>query len=98
MQDDDRRSFMRLSAETSARITHLGNHSNADVKLVDLSASGCSFYTEMTVAAGDELDFVVRGATDSIEPLSKHGRVVRVTDDEQGKLIAFEFNEKVQAP
>lgn len=91
MQDDDRRGFMRLSAETSATITHLGNQATADVKLVDLSASGCSFYTEIPLAENDKLEFVVRGATGSIEPLTKRGHVIRVTDEEEGKLVAFEF-------
>lgn len=91
MQDDDRRGFMRLSTETSASVTHLGNQATADVKLVDLSAGGCSFYADMHLAAGDVLDFVVRGATESIEPLTKRGHVMRVTDGPEGKLIAFEF-------
>jgi hypothetical protein len=93
MQYDDRRSFMRLSANTTARITHLGNQSNADVKLVDLSASGCSFYTKIPLAADDKLEFVVHGATESIDPLTKRGHVVRVTEGDEGKLIAFEFEE-----
>ncbi|WPL11160.1 MULTISPECIES: PilZ domain-containing protein [Thiorhodovibrio] len=91
MQEDDRRGFMRLSTETSASVTHLGNQKTVDVKLVDLSAGGCSFYADMTLAAGDKLDFVVRGATESIEPLTRHGHVVRITDGEEGKLVAFEF-------
>lgn len=93
LQDDDRRGFMRLTTNTSASITHLGNQSTADVRLVDLSASGCAFYTDIALEAGDVLDFVVRGATDSIDPLRKRGHVVRITDGEDGKLIAFEFEE-----
>ncbi|WPL16252.1 PilZ domain protein [Thiorhodovibrio winogradskyi] len=93
MQYDDRRGFMRLSTETSASITHLGNQSTAEVKLVNLSAGGCSFYTGIPLAADDKLEFVVHGATDSIDPLTKRGHVVRITKGEQGKLVAFEFED-----
>ncbi|EIC20165.1 PilZ domain-containing protein [Thiorhodovibrio frisius] len=93
IHDDDRRGFMRLSTETTASITHLGNQATVKVKLIDLSAGGCSFYADMPLAAGDKLDFVVHGATESIEPLTKRGHVLRLTDGEEGKLVAFAFDE-----
>ena len=92
MQNDERRGFMRLSADTSASITHLDNRSTTEVKLVDLSAGGCSFYASIPLAAGDTLEFAVHGTSRRIEPLIKRGHVVRIIDDDQGKLVAFEFD------
>lgn len=93
IHDDERRGFMRLSAKTTATITRLDNQSALEVKLVDISPSGCSFYAPIPLAAGDQLEFVVHGATDSIDPLIKRGHVVRVTHGKDGKLVAFEFEE-----
>lgn len=93
MHDDERRDFMRLSANTTASITHLGNQSTSKVKLLDLSAGGCSFYADIPLTAGDALEFIVHGATDSIDPLTKRGHIVRVTDDQEGKLVAFVFDD-----
>ncbi len=93
MHDDERRNYMRLSAKTTASITHLGNQATSTVKLVDLSGSGCSFYANIPLAADDRLEFVVHGATDNIDPLTKNGHVVRVTDAEGGRLVAFVFEE-----
>ncbi len=89
--DVERRDFMRLSAETEASVTRLTSGEALSVKLSDLSASGCSFVTATAIEPGEELEILVRGASERIEPLRRAGRVARVTQCESDYLVGVEF-------
>lgn len=91
IRDDERRDFMRLATETDASITRLATGQTMTARLVNLSASGCAFFTEIAIDPHEEIEFMVRGTSDRIAPLRRAGRVVRMTQGEATHLIAVEF-------
>jgi hypothetical protein len=90
MQDEERRRFMRLTAETEATVIHLKTQRSAQVKLHDLSAIGCAFIADLNLQLDEELEFVVQGTNDRIEPLRRRAKVVRLNDGPD-QMTAVEF-------
>ena len=91
LRDDERRDFMRLATETEASVTRLTTGQTLSTRLVNLSASGCAFFAETPMEKDEEIEFMVQGTSQRIEPLKRVGRVVRVTQGEASHLIAVEF-------
>ncbi|MFD2112914.1 PilZ domain-containing protein [Thiorhodococcus fuscus] len=89
--DDERRDFMRLVAETEVSITRLTSGQVIAAKLINLSASGCAFYTDKILDPGEELEILVRSPSERIDPLRRPARVARVSQGESQHMVGVEF-------
>jgi hypothetical protein len=88
---DERRGFKRLETETDVTITRLATGESMKANLINLSASGCAFYSAYPIAFDEELDILVCSPSTRIEPLRRRARVTRVSQDADGRLVAVEF-------
>lgn len=89
--DDERRDFKRMIAETKIEVTRLTSGEVFTGKLMNLSASGCAFVTELAIEPEEELELVIRGPSERLGPLCRSGTVARVTQEAGGRLIAVHF-------
>ncbi|NEX22071.1 PilZ domain-containing protein [Thiorhodococcus mannitoliphagus] len=89
--DDERRDFKRMIAETQIEVTRLSSGEVVTAKLYNLSASGCAFISDLTIELDEELDILIRSPSERLEPLHRSGRVARVTQVEEGRLIGVHF-------
>ncbi|MBK1721352.1 PilZ domain-containing protein [Thiocystis violacea] len=90
--DDERRDYKRMIAETQMEVTRLTSGEVLTAKLVNLSASGCAFLTDLTIEPDEELEVLIRSPSERLEPLRRSGQVARVTQEEEGRLIAIHFS------
>ena len=88
---DERRGFRRLETETDVTITRLATGESMTAGLINLSASGCAFRSAYPIAPEEELEILVSSPSTRIEPLRRRARVARVSQDDEGRLIAVEF-------
>ncbi len=91
LRDDERRDFMRLATVAEAGITRLATGQALSAQLINLSASGCAFLTEIPIKPDESVEFVVQGASERIRPLKRMARVVRLTHADAQYLVAVEF-------
>ncbi|MCK7576451.1 MAG: PilZ domain-containing protein [Chromatiales bacterium] len=91
LANDERRGFRRLETETAVTITRPATGESMTAGLINLSASGCAFRSERPIAPDEELDILVSSPSPKIDPLRRRARVARVSQDENGRLIAVEF-------
>jgi hypothetical protein len=91
LANDERRGFRRLETETDVTITRLTTGESMTASLINLSATGCAFRSERPIAPEEELDILVSSPSPRIDPLRRRARVARVSQDEEGRLIAVEF-------
>ncbi|BCU05824.1 PilZ domain-containing protein [Allochromatium tepidum] len=91
LTNDERRGFRRLETETDVVITRLATGESMLAALINLSASGCAFRSERPIVPDEELDILVSSPNPRIEPLRRRARVARVSQDEEGRLVAVEF-------
>ena len=89
--DDERRDFRRMIAETQMEVMRLSSGETLTARLVNLSASGCAFMTDWAVEPSEELEVVIRGSSDRLDPFRRAGQVARVTQEEEGHLVALHF-------
>lgn len=89
--EDERRRFMRLAMGTAATLTRVATQERVQVEVIDLSANGCAFYTELTFTLGEAVEFFLPGATERIPPLHRRGRITRLSDEAGRRLVALEF-------
>jgi hypothetical protein len=89
--DDERRDFKRLIAQTNVTITRLATGEVMKADLMNLSASGCAFHSEIPFDDDEELEILVVGTSERLEPLRRAGRVARVTQTEEGRLVGVQF-------
>lgn len=91
LTNDERRGFRRLETETDVIITRLTTGESMLAGLINLSASGCAFRSEQAIAPDEELEILVSSPSPKIDPLRRRARVARVSEDDEGRLIAAEF-------
>jgi len=91
LTNDERRGFRRLETETDVTITRLTTGESMTASLINLSASGCAFRSDRPIAPDEDLEILVLSPNPKIEPLRRRARVARVTQDDEGRLIAVEF-------
>jgi len=89
--DVERRDFMRLITQTDVTIVRLSSGAEMTARLVNLSASGCAFQSDVQFDSGEELDILVRSPSERIDPLRRAARVVRSTPNDAGYLVGVEF-------
>jgi len=91
IHEDERRRFMRLTVGTEATVTRIATPASARVELVDLSANGCAFHTDLALELHESVEFVLLGASARIAPLRRRGRVARVSAEQGRWLVGVEF-------
>jgi len=89
--DDERRDFKRMIAETQMDVTRVSSGEALTARLVNLSASGCAFMSDSAIEPDEELEVVIRGANERLEPFRRAGQVARVTQAAEGRLVAVHF-------
>lgn len=89
--DVERRDFMRLITQTDVTIVRLSSGTEMTARLENLSASGCAFRSGVHFEAGEELEILVRGSSERIEPLRRSASVVRAIPGDAGYLVGVEF-------
>lgn len=97
LREDDRRHFMRLSAQTDADVKRLDTNETLRVQLIDISASGCAFFCPCHLNLGEQIDFIVMGQGQNTAPLCRRGQVVRVSSKPQSHLVAVTFLDSASA-
>ncbi|MBB1126732.1 PilZ domain-containing protein [Thiospirillum jenense] len=91
IEEEERRRFMRLNAETQATITRLATQETAVVNLIDLSACGCAFFTTLAVKLDEKIAFMVDNPNPNLEPLQRYAMVTRLSRGQEKHLVAVEF-------
>lgn len=89
----ERRDFMRLAINTEAEVRSLPGGHSLSVRLADLSASGCSFFSGARFDPGQQVEVLIQSPSASIEPFQRTGEVIRVVPGEQGPVVAVRFLE-----
>ncbi|NEV61779.1 PilZ domain-containing protein [Thiorhodococcus minor] len=89
--DDERRNFKRMIAETQIDVTRLSSGETFTAKLVNLSASGCAFLSDLAIEADEALDILIRSPSERLDPLRRSGQVARFTQTDEGRLVAVHF-------
>ncbi|MGQ9659352.1 MAG: PilZ domain-containing protein [Thermochromatium sp.] len=88
---EERRGFRRLDTPTDVVITRLATGESMLVRLINLSASGGAFRSDRPIVPDEELEVLIRSPNDKIEPLIRRARVVRLSQDQEGPVVAVEF-------
>ncbi|WP_017926862.1 PilZ domain-containing protein [Thioalkalivibrio sp. HL-Eb18] len=75
--EDDRRGFRRMQVDTPARVTWTATGAVDEVRLEDLSASGCAFRWPHAPQAGERVSIAVHSPDGRVPALERAGEVVR---------------------
>lgn len=93
--EDDRRGFRRMPVDTPAHVTWTATGAMEEVRLEDLSASGCAFRWPHAPQAGERVSISVESPDGLLTALERPGRVVRsepLGDDQVIWRVAIVFD------
>jgi hypothetical protein len=87
MLNEDKRRFMRMMVNANVKITLLETGLSIEGTCNDLSATGLSIEIEDPVDMNTMVDIYIDSKSASTPPLSAHAKVVRCSQEQDGKYL-----------
>ncbi|MBD1582895.1 PilZ domain-containing protein [Pseudoalteromonas sp. S16_S37] len=87
MLHEDKRRFMRMMVNTTARLTILESGITFEGKCHDLSATGLSIEVTEPVEANTLIEVHINSTSAAIPPLNAHANVVRCSQEQDGQYM-----------